>query len=299
MRTAVLLNSGGMDTFLLAEQLAKCNIHAKHVFVDVGQHYLHKEHMAADRIAAHCRQPLHRAVGARMGQYEHATGIIPFRNAELILNAAQYGDDIYLGVIAHEINSDKSPEFTQAMEQVLNVSHRRQYWTEGRKFRVLTPMRHSTKSELVADHIKAGGSVRALLATVSCYSGVNANHCGNCASCFKRWVALVNNDVDVEEEFDSTPWLMHTPEEWAAKLATYPIRRVQEVMKALGPTPMGEAVVAAVRRAGTTLAAPQPGGPPASAGAAPWPPLCTYPACNCPLDAPSDPKWCARGFPRV
>jgi hypothetical protein len=24
---------------------------------------------------------------------------------------------------------------------------------------------------------------------------------------------------------------------------------------------------------------------------------CTYPACNCPFDAPADPNWCARGYP--
>ena len=25
---------------------------------------------------------------------------------------------------------------------------------------------------------------------------------------------------------------------------------------------------------------------------------CIYPECNCPFDAPADPKWCARGFKR-
>lgn len=24
--------------------------------------------------------------------------------------------------------------------------------------------------------------------------------------------------------------------------------------------------------------------------------FCTYPKCNCPFDAPSDPNWCARGY---
>ena len=24
--------------------------------------------------------------------------------------------------------------------------------------------------------------------------------------------------------------------------------------------------------------------------------VCTYPKCNCPFDAPSDPNWCARGY---
>lgn len=26
---------------------------------------------------------------------------------------------------------------------------------------------------------------------------------------------------------------------------------------------------------------------------------CTYPKCNCPFDAPADPNWCARGYPKM
>lgn len=26
--------------------------------------------------------------------------------------------------------------------------------------------------------------------------------------------------------------------------------------------------------------------------------LRTYPTCNCPFDAPGDPNWCARGYPK-
>lgn len=26
---------------------------------------------------------------------------------------------------------------------------------------------------------------------------------------------------------------------------------------------------------------------------------CTYPICNCPFDAPTDPNWCARGLPKA
>ena len=26
--------------------------------------------------------------------------------------------------------------------------------------------------------------------------------------------------------------------------------------------------------------------------------ICSYPDCNCPFDAPADPNWCARGYPK-
>ncbi len=27
--------------------------------------------------------------------------------------------------------------------------------------------------------------------------------------------------------------------------------------------------------------------------------ICNYPDCNCPLDAPADPNWCARGYKKA
>jgi hypothetical protein len=27
-------------------------------------------------------------------------------------------------------------------------------------------------------------------------------------------------------------------------------------------------------------------------------PTCNYPECTCPFDAPADPNWCARGYPK-
>ena len=47
--------------------------------------------------------------GSQIGPMEdEKSGIIPNRNAELILSAAMYGERIYFGVIKDEINSDKS-----------------------------------------------------------------------------------------------------------------------------------------------------------------------------------------------
>lgn len=233
MRKAILLNSGGMDTFLLAQHLLKQGIEHEHVFVDVGQDYAEKEEAAAMFIASTVGAVFHRMPGAQLARYEHPSGIIPFRNAELILNAAQYGDDIYMGVIADEINSDKSEDFMHAMEGVLNESHRAQYWTQGRTFKLHTPLRQFTKSQLVAWYLDDGGYANVLLRTVSCYDG-GAKHCGNCASCFKRWVALVNAKVQVgEEHFDRNPLHWHTPAQWAATLPGYPMARRAEVARAL------------------------------------------------------------------
>lgn len=231
MNTKVLLSSGGMDSFLLAHSPELQG--AVHVFVDVGQKYAGKEWDAAQFVARSCGATLHHVTASQFAQYEHHTGIIPLRNAELILNAAQYGNHIYLGVIADEVNSDKSPEFLAAMKQVLDISNRSQYWTAGTEYELLTPYRNTTKSQLVEQYLEAGGDLQTLLKSVSCYSATT-EHCGHCSSCFKRWVALTNatGNPDVQH-FIHHPKHQLTRQQWADKLHGYPVDRVREVMTAL------------------------------------------------------------------
>jgi 7-cyano-7-deazaguanine synthase len=229
----VLLSSGGMDSFLLACEPELEG--AVHVFVDIGQKYLVKERDAAYKVALSVRAPLHEVKATQIAQYEHSSGIIPFRNAEMLLCAAQYGTELYMGVIADEINSDKSVEFCNSVERVLNISHRAQYWTEGKKFSINTPFRMVTKSELVRRYLGRGGSLGALLNTVSCYSATD-KHCGRCGSCFKRWVALVNVLQENQWEtlgFMENPYHWKTRQQWQSAMYDYTPSRSDEVISAL------------------------------------------------------------------
>jgi 7-cyano-7-deazaguanine synthase len=235
VRKKVLLSSGGMDSFLLAHEPELEG--AYHVFVDVGQQYAAKERFAARCIAADLNAPFYDVSTFNQAQFEHKeTGIIPFRNAELILCAAQYGEDVYLGVIADEVNSDKSVEFCGMMQHVLNICHRGQYWTEGRHFNVKTPFRFHTKTELVQRYLARQQPVKPLLETVSCYDG-GERHCGRCSSCFKRWIALTNatgTDASRMQDFREHPGTWKTRAEWHEKLGKgYATRRLDETMRAL------------------------------------------------------------------
>lgn len=229
----VLLSSGGMDSFLLAHEPELRG--AIHVFVNIRQKYLEKERVAAQLVAKLAGAPFVEMKTLNMAAWEHPTGIIPFRNAELILCAAQNGNHIYLGVIADEINSDKSVEFCDAMANVLNISHRKQYWTDGKGFRIHTPFRNDTKSELLARYLRNGGTMENVLQSVSCYDG-GAMHCGRCASCFKRWVALVNvSTLNQWQEwgFVADPFEWKPASEWAKKFAEYADGRAAEIESAL------------------------------------------------------------------
>lgn len=228
----VLLSSGGMDSFLLAHEPELKG--AIHVFVNIRQKYLDKEVAAAEKVArlANARFTVVRSLD--MSIYEHESGIIPFRNAELILCAAQKGNQIYLGVIADEINSDKSVEFCTAMEQVLNISHRQQYWTEGVNYSIRTPFRDFSKTKLLERYLAGGGRLERVLQSVSCYDA-GAMHCGRCASCFKRWVALTNvvgRNKWQQWGYVADPYTWQTMGWWEVKFSEYDIGRAEEISRA-------------------------------------------------------------------
>jgi 7-cyano-7-deazaguanine synthase len=225
----VLLSSGGMDSWLLAHEPKLKD--AVHVFVDIGQKYKDKEWKAAYALIQELGADYKYVAGPDLGQYEHSTGIIPFRNAQMLLLAGLYGEQIYFGVIADEINSDKSVEFVAAIQDTMNISHRAQYWTEGKTYQILTPFREFTKSELVRRYLANGGSLDKLLTSVSCYDA-GAHHCGRCASCFKRWVALVNaTNCDAWQRwgFVKHPYTWKSAQEWAEKMKGYTVQRADEL----------------------------------------------------------------------
>ena len=226
----VILNSGGMDSFLLSVHHMWHD--AAHVFVDIGQQYLQKEAVSAARIAKHAGKELHYVKGAAIAVFEHESGIIPYRNAEMILCAAQFGDTIGLGVIADEVNSDKSPAFFEALERVLDISHTKQYWTEGKTHHIETPLLGATKAEHIKSYLAHGGELAPLLETVSCYDG-GKHHCGQCASCFKRWVALAvaTGQVDVQY-FVTNPWEGYSIDYLRSRMPTYSSKRLQETRAA-------------------------------------------------------------------
>ena len=243
---SVVLVSGGLDSFIswFLFRSHKCKPHKQsvvpddntgvNVFVDIGQKYIEKERTAARNLKSNIDDfDLIEHKGSQIGQFElEPSGIIPSRNAELILSGSQYGNTIYMGVLKDEINSDKSSEFMQSMEDVLNISNKKQYWTEGTKFKIETPTIHYNKTELVKMYLEHGGLVENLNLTVSCYSD-SAVHCGSCPSCFKRYIAFKNNDIPFETANDPVGWARSNGIIEKCKDGTYAQSRSKEILTAL------------------------------------------------------------------
>lgn len=232
--TAVSLFSGGMDSFLV---WALHDRTCLNLFVDIGHKYARKELDTCSTIAnmiGHDKFKLACMKGAQIGKYELPdSGIIPYRNAELVLSAAQHGAIIFMGVTAHEINSDKSRAFMHNMEVVLDECYRGQYWNNGtaRHHTVTSPLRDRTKAQLVADYMATGDPIEWLLATVSCYDAGH-RHCGACPSCFKRWVALEINGL--QDSFKRDPRYFGEEQGILDKCTdgTYHPERAEEILKA-------------------------------------------------------------------
>lgn len=230
MKSCVLF-SGGMDSYLAWKLFAP---EADLVFIDIGQPYLTKERNAAAAVTVDNSVGLVPLTATQIGAGPAPNGILLHRNALLILTAASYYSDIIMGVVADEINSDKSLEFFDAMEQVLNISHRGQYWNNGVgvEYSIHSPVRRSTKSELVAQYLEHGYATAPLLATVSCYDGEHIQ-CGKCPSCFKRWVALINNGLRQQFEHDPLEWARDNKILAKAQDGTYAPARADEINRAV------------------------------------------------------------------
>ena len=214
---SVLLFSGGMDSLILNHLLTPDVL----LWIPTTESYYLEESVALNtlvRLRYVSKEKLVRLPGVldldnweREGDF-----VVPNRNAYLVLLAANYGEDIYLGAAAGDWPYDKDKEFCYRMGELLNHMNKEQAWTEARHFRVRSPYytnfhNGKSKTEMVKMYLEHGGSKDALLISYSCYSG-KSTPCGVCKPCFRKWVALINNNIKFPDGYFATdpkeaPWL--------------------------------------------------------------------------------------------
>ena len=226
----IQLFSGGLDSFAMWHLLGK----PQPVYVRYGHKYEGRELETIGRLEQ--ADPSLRVTtldGPQIGELEQPDGHIPHRNLLLIGTAvaALQPSVVYIGVLRGETSRDKSNRFLRQTSKLLS-------FCEGR-VRVLSPSKRLTKTQLVARFIKSFPDfVDGLRATRSCYAESDMP-CGQCMACFRRWVAMSNNDI--HEVYEADPWQVVRRDAgtlaylWRAPLAEWPgvLRNNLDAVRAL------------------------------------------------------------------
>lgn len=128
-------------------------------------------------------------------------GHVPHRNLMLLATVAAHypaANEILIGSVLGESSADKSTRFLRAASRVISAS-------EGRDVTVQAPLARGLKRWWVKRYLRAGGDVRLLACTRSCYRGT-AVGCGRCPACFRRWQALQGLCVPFATEVPAWCW---------------------------------------------------------------------------------------------
>jgi 7-cyano-7-deazaguanine synthase in queuosine biosynthesis len=222
--TDILLLSAGLDSFPAWYYLGR----PPALYVDLGHRYRDQERQALAELAERCGIDVEISQELTLGAWEREDAIIPFRNAHLAMLAAQRGDTVWCVGVRGDHTLDKNPQAFADMSAFLSR-------LAGRPVTVDSPFWEMTKTDIVAWYLSQGLPADALLLTFSCSRSDGARrHCGQCSSCLRRWISLVNNDI--EAPFDSPPWQWERVGSFylaAMTDGTYPEHRAEEFWAAL------------------------------------------------------------------
>ncbi|WP_233854230.1 7-cyano-7-deazaguanine synthase [Paraburkholderia sp. HD33-4] len=203
---SVLLFSGGMDSLCMSRLLTPDIL----LCVDSDTPYSRRERQCIEQLIDTGDIDGARVIKLdgvlRLSRFERDDAIVPNRNAHLVLLASHYGETVFIGAVSGDRSTDKDDAFCALMSTLLDHMWQEQHWTERRTFNVAVPFKRITKTRMVAQYLARGGTPASLLRSFSCYEG-GVHHCGQCKPCFRKWVALTNNDIELSAGyFTHNPW---------------------------------------------------------------------------------------------
>jgi 7-cyano-7-deazaguanine synthase in queuosine biosynthesis len=216
LKKVVVLFSGGIDS-LACLQWARLNINkiGSHeivaLYVNMNTRYSEIEIAASQALIEEMSLVSQEIVDLKfLGEYESSPlGHIPMRNIFLLECAALYGDDIVFGMLRGELSEDKNPAFIKLMQQLFDSQVKKNFHNKGKTVTIHTPFDKSTKTQVVEWLLAHDITQKQIGQTIGCLKG---NCCGECMSCFNRWIALENNGIGELDVYQNTH-----PSEWGVK----------------------------------------------------------------------------------
>jgi 7-cyano-7-deazaguanine synthase in queuosine biosynthesis len=225
----ILLFSGGLDS-VIANRYVFPDLC---LHFDLGTKYSRRESDAVyDFMKAKITPNLMVQNNIDLGTYEEPDANIPLRNLYLVSGAvsealARYSEEaffnIYLIVQKDEMSiPDRTQNFLDASSSMLSK-------LSGKKISVYTPFDDMDKTDMVRWFLKDGWNIDELLMSYSCFRGYD-KECGNCPACFRKWVALTNNDI--EGDWLNVPYKTGTANWYMNNLERYSKGRQEHIIKA-------------------------------------------------------------------
>jgi 7-cyano-7-deazaguanine synthase in queuosine biosynthesis len=142
-----------------------------------------------------------------LGCFEYGdNAYIPGRNLHLALDASHYGNKIYICGVKGDKVEDKNETAFSIMSFAINSIRKK----EEPKISIESPFWNMTKTDIIKwfiDNYPKPYVEKVLRASVSCYD-TSMGNCGNCKSCFRKWISLEAAGVK------SYDWFMGDIRKW-------------------------------------------------------------------------------------
>lgn len=185
----VQLYSGGMDSYIISK-LWKPDVK---LYFDYGTEQNVEEMRRLPNDVIVKKLPI--------GEYIQDDGVntIPLRNLLFSAIAVNYGDEILIGGLKTDVHFDKTEEFAAGCTELFNSVLEREAFPQTVK--VVTPFRGHSKTDLVYEYLKAGGTVEDIEANSwSCHWPKDGEPCGECVPCKARRKAIEEALKRLEDE---------------------------------------------------------------------------------------------------
>jgi|SRR5579859_5972445 len=218
---ALVFFSGGMDSWAhlrwAQKKWGRENVHP--MFIRFGHSYEASEELVARNL---CYAAVPSLIVRQLDlhdQEDSVTHHLQMRNLFMLLLGSYYADNLVFGMLQGDFSEDKNPAFVRQTQRILRSQYVGNiYHPVTRKIKIWTPFASKTKSDMVRWYLDDGGDVDNLLATIGCYNAHSAiKQCGNCISCFHRWVALANNNLTEDYVFAPHLWFRQRVQETSSE----------------------------------------------------------------------------------
>lgn len=190
-----MLFSGGLDS-RLQQHLIKPDIL---LYVDMNTSYSKAEIHHLKTLPKELQEKIIVTRPLSLKDYERKEEVyIPFRNSYLVFHALQYGQHVYFGFNESDNAPDKDDEFLRLSTQLISHMvagglYRPPSWV-NENFSLSAPFKKLSKTDMVREFLKAGGTESELRSIRTCYSNKHVS-CGLCSPCSSQAVAYINNNV--------------------------------------------------------------------------------------------------------